>query len=320
MSPLHYSHMQRNRIHTALLLAGMVFLLSALCIRLFGNEMLLLMLFVIGLLLLFTPRASAWLMLRLHHVRQLSFDDAPELYRIVDRLARRAELPRCPLLFYIPSGTPNAFAMQEHGQPLIAVTDSLLRNLEQDELIAVLAHEVSHIRHGDLEVMMIADLLSRLTSSLSTSGWLLLAIFLPVWLLSDITLPWLTMTLLLLAPLASTLLQMALSRTREFDADLGAVGLTGDPATLATALVKIEQIGETWWSLLLPARHSDNPAWTRTHPSTQERVRRLRALAAEQHHAVSDMPYFHFMIPDPLIIRTHAHGLLPGKHLLGGWL
>jgi len=123
-------------------------------------------------------------------------------------------------------------------------------------------------------------------------------LFLPVWLLSDVMLPWLAIVLLLLAPLASTLLQLALSRTREFDADLDAAELTGDPATLAAALIKIEQSHDKWWFLLLPSRHSENPAWTRTHPSTGERVRRLRALAAEQYH--QDGSTSGFISPGPL--------------------
>jgi heat shock protein HtpX len=283
MSPLHQSHKQRNRFHTTLLIANMLLLLLLLCLSLFGSDGVLLMLFAFGLLVLFTPRASAWLTLRLHHARQLPFDAAPNLYRIVEQLSQRAGLEQHPLLFYIPSATPNAFAMLEGDQPLIAVTDALLNRLNQAELTAVLAHEISHIRNGDLVVMMFADLLNRLTSSLSTVGWLMLVLFLPVWLLSDVMLPWLAIVLLLLAPLASTLLQLALSRTREFDADLDAAELTGDPATLATALMKIEQSHDKWWFLLLPSRHSENPAWTRTHPSTAERVRRLRALAAEQY-------------------------------------
>jgi len=283
MLPLHQSHKQRNRLHTAVLISGMLLLLLFLCLCLFGSDGLLLMLFAFGVLALFTPRASAWLTLRLHHAHQLPFDAAPNLYRIVEQLSQRAGLEQHPVLFYIPSSTPNAFAMLEGGQPLIAVTDALLSRLSQAELTAVLAHEISHIRNGDLVVMMFADLLNRLTSSLSTVGWLMLVLFLPVWLLSDVMLPWLAIVLLLLAPLASTLLQLALSRTREFDADLDAAELTGDPATLATALMKIEQSHDKWWFLLLPSRHSENPAWTRTHPSTEERVRRLRALAAEQY-------------------------------------
>ncbi len=309
MSSLHQSHKQRNRFHTVALMSGMLLLLLLLCLSLFGSDGLLLVLLAFGLLALFTPRASAWLTLRLHRARQLSFDAAPNLYRIVEQLSRRAGLAQHPLLFYVPSATPNAFAMLEGDQALIAVTDGLLNRLNQAELTAVLAHEISHIRNGDLSVMMVADLLNRLTSSLSSVGWLMLVLFLPVWLLTDVMLPWLAIVLLMLAPLASTLLQLALSRTREFDADLDAAELTGDPATLAAALMKIEQSHDKWWLLLLPSRHQENPAWTRTHPSTAERVRRLRALAAEQyrHHEHSSTG---FISPGSLwMVPVHRPGI-----------
>jgi len=282
MSPMHQSHKLRNSLHTALLLGGMLLLLLALATSLFGSDALLLMLITFGMLLLFTPRASAWLTLRLHHARPLPFDSAPELYRIVQELARRTDLPQYPLLFYIPSATPNAFAMQEQGQPLIAVTDGLLRNLNEDEITAVLAHEISHIRNGDLYVMMAADMITRLTSSLATAGWMILVIFLPVWLLTGAAMPWLAVLLLLLAPLASALLQLALSRTREFDADLDAARITGDPHALARALLKLEQANKRWWNWLIPIPHKTGSSWIRSHPSTQERVQRLRSLAVEQ--------------------------------------
>ncbi|MDQ6999605.1 MAG: zinc metalloprotease HtpX [Mariprofundus sp.] len=279
---MHQSNKLRNSLHTALLLGGMLLLLLALSTSLFGSDALLLMLITCGMLLLFTPRASAWLTLRLHHARPLPFDSAPELYRIVQELARRAELSQYPLLFYIPSATPNAFAMQEQGQPLIAVTDGLLNSLNEDEITAVLAHEISHIRNGDLYVMMAADMITRLTSSLATAGWLILVIFLPVWLLTGAAMPWLALLLLLLAPLASTLLQLALSRTREFDADLDAARITKNPAALARALLKLEQSNNRWWNWLIPIRHNTGSSWARTHPPTQERVRRLHSLATEQ--------------------------------------
>jgi len=304
MSPLHQAHKLRNKLHSALLLSAMLLLLLALCVSLFGGNGLLLMLFASGLLL-FTPRASAWLTLRLHRARPLCFDAAPELYRIVDRLAQRAALPAHPLLFYIPSTTPNAFAMTEHGQPLIAVTEALLSQLNQQELTGVLAHEISHIRNGDLQVMMIAEMLNRLTSILSTAGWMVLVIFLPLWLVSDIPLPWPAMLLLLTAPMAATLLQLALSRTREFDADLDAARLTGDPATLAAALIKIDRFGANWWSLLLPARRHAGTSWARTHPSTAERVRRLQTLDAEHRQACS--PVHPLLIPNRLISATDPH-------------
>jgi len=281
MSPLHKTNKLRNRVHSVLLLAAMLLLLLALCTSLFGNNGLLLLLFTLGLSLLFTPRASAWLTLRLYHARQLPFEAAPQLYRIVDQLARKAGLKTHTTLFYIPGRLPNAVAMQERGQPLIAVTDALLRNLDQDEIAAVLAHEISHIRNDDLNVMMLADLLTRLTSVLSTAGWVMLIIFLPLWLLTDTMLPWLAIALLMFAPIASALLQLALSRTREFDADMDAARLTGNPAALARALIKIERGGNGWWNLFLPPRHSPD-SWARTHPPTEERVRRLRALAVEQ--------------------------------------
>jgi len=306
MSPLHQSHKQRNNVHSVLLLSGMLFLLLSLCASLFGSDALLLLLISFAMLSLFTPRASAWLTLRLHHARPLPFDSAPHLYRIVQRLARCAELPHDPLLFYVPSTIPNAFAMQEHGQPLIAVTDGLLNNLNQDEITAVMAHEISHIRNGDLYVMMAAELITRLTSSLATAGWLMLVIFLPVWFLSDMTMPWLAILLLLLAPLASELLQLALSRTREFDADLDAAKMTGNPAALARALLKLEHANKRWWNWLIPIRREENSSWVRTHPSTQERIRRLRSLATEpqQNHARFFKPWH--------TTATPAHGYNSG--------
>ncbi len=310
MSSLHQTHKLRNQLHSMLLLSAMLLLLLSLCTSLFGSNGLLLMLFA-SALLLFTPRASAWLTLRLHRARPLSFDEAPQLYRIVDRLADRAELPAHPLLFYIPSATPNAFAMSERGQPLIAVTEGLLHQLDQQQLTAVLAHEISHIRNGDLQVMMIAEMLNRLTASLSTTGWIMLLIFLPLWMVSDLPLPWLAIGLLLTAPLAATLLQLALSRTREFDADLEAARLTGNPQALASALVSIDRFGANWWSLLLPNRGHPSDAWVRTHPSTAERVRRLRQLAAEQQQAASPWPPF--LTPAPLITIPAPH------HGFGGW-
>ncbi|MDQ7011298.1 MAG: zinc metalloprotease HtpX [Mariprofundaceae bacterium] len=311
----HLSHRQRNRLHAALLLSAMLLLLIALGTSLFGSDSLLLILFAAGTAVLLTPRASAWLTLRLYHARHLASDSVPGLYRIVEVLARRAGLSRQPLLFYVPSAMPNAFAMLEGGQPLIAVTDGLLRNLSQRELAAVLAHEISHIRNGDLDVMMVADLLSRLTAALSSVGWLMLMIVLPLWLLTGTTLPWLTILLLLCAPAGATLLQLALSRSREFDADLDAVRLTGDPAGLASALAKIEQAsGRRWFGLLIPVRRGTEPSWLRTHPSTQERVRRLQALAAD----IAE-PVFKVAVPIHVAPQYHVIAAPRRWHGPGVW-
>lgn len=310
MSPLHRFHKQRNLLHTVLLLGGMFLLLVALCNSLFGGNGLLMVVILIAMLLLFTPRASAWLTLRLYRARQLSFAEAPGLYRIVESLSQRAGVDRHPVLFYLPTATPNAFAMMERDQPLIAVTDGLLRLLNRDELAAVLAHEVSHIRNGDLQVMMIAEMIVRLTASLASTGWLMLILLLPLWLVAGVTIPFTALLLLLSAPLLSMLLQRALSRTREFDADLDAVGITGRPAALASALVKLEQTSGRWWYRMLPWPGHGGSGLLLTHPATEERVARLRDLALEQRGHLFGFPGGHpgehFLISDRWLPHRHA--------------
>jgi heat shock protein HtpX len=142
----------------------------------------------------------------------------------------------------------------------------------------VLAHEVSHVRNGDVKVMALADVVSRMTSSLSTIG-IFAAAFRLTGLIGAETLPWLAIVSLILAPTIGGLLQLALSRAREYDADLDAAGLTGDPEGLAAALVKLERLqGRMWESLALPGSRSPAPSLLRPHPRTQDRVERLMSL------------------------------------------
>jgi heat shock protein HtpX len=141
------------------------------------------------------------------------------------------------------------------------LTDGMIRTLSLRELSGVLAHEISHIRNGDLWLMGLADTVSRLTRMMSLFGQILL---------------------LVLAPTIGALLQLALSRTREYDADLGGALLTGDPMALAGALRKLERYGRGLWeSLLMPGRRNPNPSLLRTHPPTEERIRRLAALSGQ---------------------------------------
>ena len=271
---------QRNTLQTLLLLCCMCLLLIMVGVSIFGSSSIPMILFVAVVATLLSPKASAWLTLRLYRARQLAPHNAPELYQIVEELTQRAGISTVPLLFYIPSSSKNGFAMLAGEQPIIAVTDGLLRILDLREIRAVLAHEVSHIKNGDLKLMMLADLLSRLTALLASSGWLLLLLFLPIYLFSQIQLPWLSIVLLLAAPTLANLLQLALSRTREFDADADAAMLTGDPAGLAAALTKIETHNQPWWiKITLPGRNSD-PSLLRSHPPTEERIERLQQLAA----------------------------------------
>jgi heat shock protein HtpX len=232
------------------------------------------------LLLTLGPKISPHLILSMYSARPLAPYEAPELYSLVERLAQRAHLPSIPILYYVPSRIMNAFTVGKQTDAAIGITDGLLRRLTLRELIGVLAHEISHIQNNDMWVMTLADLVSRITHALSLVGQLLILINLPLFLLNEATFSWLAILLLIFAPTLSALLQLALSRTREFDADLSAVDLTGDPQGLASALIKLEQQGGFLERLLMPGRHDPEPSLLRTHPRTEERIQRLLSLSS----------------------------------------
>jgi heat shock protein HtpX len=174
----------------------------------------------------------------------------------------------------------NAFAVGRREDAVIAVTDGMLRVLNLRELTGVLAHEISHIRNRDLWLMGIADLAGRLTRLMTLLGLALLLVNLPLWLGGVASVPWLLIPLLVFAPQITVLLQLALSRAREFDADLDAAGLTGDPDGLASALAKLERYQHgVWEQILLPGQRLPEPSVLRTHPPTAERIARLEALS-----------------------------------------
>ena len=269
----------RNRLQSLVLLAVMALFLVLLGHLLWGGDGVV-MLLVLGVFaVLFNPTISPWLVMRMYGATPLDPRQVPALWQVVTRLAERADLPRPPRLFYVPSLALNAFAVGSRESPAIGVTDGLLRQLDLRELAGVLAHEISHIRSNDLWVMGLADLFSRATSVLSLLGQLLLFINLPLILFADVHVNWFAVLLLVFAPTLSALAQLALSRTREFDADLNAARLTGDPDGLARALVKIEQVQGGWLErVFLPGRRVPEPSLLRTHPRTEERVARLMEL------------------------------------------
>jgi heat shock protein HtpX len=255
---------------------------------------------------------SSNIILRLYQARLISVYQAPELYEIVARLSNKAGLEKVPLLYYFPSQVINAFATGHNGNAHIAISDGLLRALSVEELAGVLGHEISHLKHNDLWVMNLADILSRLTAILAFFGYLLIIVFLPFYFLSDLNIPWLALILLWIAPHISALLQMALSRNREYGADIYAAELTGNPLALASALRKIEMYQGRWLEqLLFPGRRMPQPSVLRTHPKLEERVRRLHALAEDQ--------YKHLQLGTPIYLswpqrrvgkpRRRFHGL-----------
>lgn len=312
------SHKINNIVQSIVLLGSMALLLVLLGWLIAG--VLGVLSAVVGVLLLsLSPQVSPLFILRLYRARRLTTYDAPVLLRIVHALAQRAELPVTPHLYYIPSAIMNAFAVGKRHEAAIGITDGMLRRLNRRELVGVLAHEISHVRNHDTWVMGLADVTSRITAMSSWVGQFLLLVTLPLTLLNGSTPPWILILLLIIAPTLSALLQLALSRTREFDADLDAATLTGDPAGLAAALAKLERYQRGFIErILLPGRHIPDPSLLRTHPKTEERIERLLALAADlapQYLTPRDVPLesLRFTEQIPQIIRV------PRWHVGGLW-
>lgn len=312
-------HAWRNRLQSLLLLAVMAGFVMLLGQLLWGPEGMWMLLWVGMIGVLFSPSFSPWLIMRLYGASRLTPEQAPALWRLVATLGERAGLANQPELYYLPSQMLNAFAVGSKTNAAIGVTDGLLRQLDQRELAGVLAHEIGHIRSNDLRVMGLADLFSRATSLLSLMGQFLLLLNLPLILFTQVSISWFAIALLIFAPHLSALAQLALSRTREFDADLNAARLTGDPEGLARALAKIERVQSGWLErIFLPGRRVPEPSLLRTHPHTEERIARLLALQPEwRKTALSPL---HFSdVTELLHHGQHPVTRMPRWHMNGLW-
>jgi heat shock protein HtpX len=159
----------------------------------------------------------------------------------------------------------------------------LVRALERRELAGVLAHELSHIRHRDLTFFRIVEVVAMITVVIARVGWIMLIVFLPLALASSASVPITVLAVLLAAPVLSVALQFGLARAREYAADLGAVELTGDPEALAIALERIDNIGKSYVHQMLPVPRKRDSSVFRTHPPTDRRVARLRALPQQNY-------------------------------------
>jgi heat shock protein HtpX len=271
------SHDVRNLLHTIILIGGSAVLLALIAWTVLGWTGLV-WAAILGAFGLWTMgRVSPKMVLGLYKARPLHPDELPEVHRIVRELAKRAALPSIPQLYYVPSKILNAFAVGTRQDSAIAITDGLVRAMTMRQLAGILAHEMAHIRSGDLKVMALADVLTRMTSSMSMLG----LIGIPAFFGAGLEIPWLGILLLIFAPTIGGLLQLGLSRTREYDADLDGAALTGDPAGLASALETLERRQGRIWEGLFPAGRVPSPSLLRTHPATKDRVARLMALAGE---------------------------------------
>lgn len=276
-----HRHSLLNRAQSLLLLATLAGFMALLGWMFWGRSGMLAMLAVAALFVLINPSVTPRLVMRMYGALRVRPDAAPELDAIIRELARRADLPAVPALYYVPSRMHNAFAIGSPRDAALAVTDGLVRGLTPRELVGVLAHEIAHVANNDLWVMGLADMMSRQTSLLSLFGQLLLLVNLPL-MLGGGGLSWMAILLLIFAPQISALAQLALSRTREFHADLNAARLTGDPEGLAAALAKIDRATSSVWErIFLPGRRVPEPSLLRTHPPVEQRIERLLSLVGE---------------------------------------
>ncbi|NJO94322.1 MAG: zinc metalloprotease HtpX [Hydrococcus sp. RM1_1_31] len=251
---------------------------------------------IAGVVLAAVTNLGSWyysdrIALAAYQAQPVSREQAPELYQMVKRLSDRAGLPM-PALYIVPTSAANAFATgRDPEHAAVAVTEGILQLLPADELEGVIAHELSHVRNRDTLTQAVAATIAGAISFLAQM------VSYTMWFGGDSrdnrgggNLFGLMLTMIL-APIAATVIQFAISRTREFEADAGSARLTGNPQALARALQRLENIGRK-----LPL--NSNPAFEpllisspgqgqflanlfSTHPSTEARINNLLKVERE---------------------------------------
>ncbi len=269
----------RNIVQSIALTTGIGGVTALSAYTLFGSGGIIWALIMVSFFALIGPRVAPEAIMRMFNARPLDPRQGNAILQIVRTLSERAGLKSVPNVYLIPSQTLNAFAVGTPSHYAIGLTQGILARLDQRELAGVLAHEITHVVNNDIWVMSLADILSRLTRAMSFFAIVLFFVSVPAWLMAGSEVPWAAIALLYFAPTFSSLLQLALSRAREYDADLGGASLTGDPEALASALGKLERYqGRVWEDIFMPGRRIPVPSVLRTHPLTSERIARLKAL------------------------------------------
>jgi len=277
-----------NLLKTAVLMAAITALFMTIG-RLIGGHQGMVFALVLALgMNFFSYWFSDKLVLRMYNAQEVDAQSAPQFYRMIQELAQRAELPM-PRVYLIDENAPNAFATGRNpAHAAVAATTGILRVLSERELRGVMAHELAHVKHRDILISTVSATMAGAISMLAN-----FAMFFggrddegrPVN-------PIVSILVMILAPLAASLIQMAISRAREFEADRGGAEISGDPQALASALQKIHRVAQGV-PLETTERHPEtaqmmimNPLSGRgiaglfsTHPSTEERVERLLEMA-----------------------------------------
>lgn len=277
-----------NLVKTAILMAAITALFMAVGAMIGGQTGMLIALAVAVAMNFFSYWFSADMVLKMYNAREVDAGSAPQFYRLVQELAGKAGLPM-PRVYLIDEAAPNAFATGRNPEhAAVAATTGILRVLSERELRGVMAHELAHVAHRDILISTISATMAGAISMLANFA----AFFggrdengRPMNPIAGIAIA-------LLAPLAAGLIQMAISRAREFEADRGGAEISGDPAALASALDKIHRYAqgtplptaeahpETAQMMIMnPLSAGGLRGLFSTHPSTEERVARLLAMA-----------------------------------------
>ena len=277
-----------NMLKTAVLMAAITALFMAIGSALGGQQGMVLALLVALGMNFFSYWFSDKLVLKMYRAQEVDETSAPQFYRMVRELSVRAGLPM-PRVYLIDEAAPNAFATGRNpANAAVAATTGILRVLSERELRGVIAHELAHVKHRDI---LISTISATMAGAIS-----MLANFAMIFGGRDSegrpANPIASIAVMLLAPLAASLIQMAISRAREFEADRGGAEISGDPQALASALQKIhryasgmpmeaaERHPETAQMMIMnPLSGGGLRGLFSTHPSTEERVERLMAMA-----------------------------------------
>jgi len=277
-----------NIMKTAVLMAAITALFMLLGSVLGGRQGMMIALIVALGMNFFSYWFSDKLVLKMYNAQQVDESSSPQFYRMVRELAQRAELPM-PKVYLIQEDAPNAFATGRNpDNAAVAATTGILRVLGERELRGVMAHELAHVKHRDILISTISATMAGAISMLAN-----FAMFFggrdsegrP-------SNPIAGLLVALLAPLAASLIQMAIGRAREFEADRGGAEISGDPQALASALRKIHRAAQGL-PMEVAERHPEtaqmmimNPlsggglrGLFSTHPSTEERIARLMQMA-----------------------------------------
>ncbi len=275
-----------NWMKTGMLMAGIVALFGVVGALLGGGQGMMLALAMGAAMNLWAYWFSDRMVLSLYRAQEVDATSAPQLFALVRELAGRAGLPM-PKVYLIDEAQPNAFATGRNPEhAAVAATKGILQLLTARELRGVLAHELAHVRHRDILTSTITASIAGAISALANFGLFFGGRD------GEERNPLVALLAMIVAPIVAMLIQFAISRAREFDADRGGAEICGDPRALADALAKIEHYAKgltletaeahpatAQMMIVNPLTGGGIAGLFSTHPSTEERVRRLLAMA-----------------------------------------